>query len=133
MNGDEQGALKDPRPMPGNHGSPHQSFCKAVAAASVPQVIADGWEFCLRSWRSFRGSSGSGLQAYVIRTCQVGNVGHFHDTHPGIAVFINSNLQGQHLLIEDRSPSPASSSLYKGAYSPAGRKDGGRYRSPGTE
>lgn len=133
MSGDEQGALEDPRPMPGNHGSSLQSLGGAVAAASVPQVIVDGWEFCRRSWHSFRGSSGSVLQAYVIRTCQVGSVGHFHDTHPRIAVFINSNLQGQHLLIKDRSPSPASSSQYEGAYSTASKEDGGRYRSPGAE
>lgn len=133
MNDNEQGALEDPRPMPGNHGSLHQSICRSVAAASVPQVIADGRELCRSSWHSFRGSSGSGLQAYVIRTCQVGNVGHFHDTHPGIVVFINSNLQGQHLLIKDRSPSPASSSQYEGAHSTAGREDGGRHRSPGAE
>lgn len=133
MSGDEQGALGDPRPMPGNHGSPHQSVGGAVAAVSVPQVIADGRELCHRSWHSFRGSSGSVLQAYVIRACQVGNVGHFHDTHPGIAVFINSILQGQHLLIKDRSPSPASSSQYEGAYSTASKQDGGRYRSPGAE
>lgn len=82
-----QGAPEDPKPMPGNHGSPHQSFCNAVAAASAPQVTGDGRELCLRSWHSFSGSSVSGLQAYVIRTCQVGNVGHFHDTHPGITLF----------------------------------------------
>lgn len=61
-----------------------------------------------------------------MRTCQVGNVGHFHDTHPEITVFISSNLQGQHLLVKVRNPSSTPNSQYVGAYSAVGRDNGGR-------
>jgi hypothetical protein len=96
--------------MPGNHCSRHQSVGKALAAASVLQEIGNGQVLCLESWHSVNHSSGFRLQAYVTRTWQVDSVGYFHDTQLGITVFINSNLQGQHLLIKERKPCPMPSS-----------------------
>lgn len=56
-------------------------------------------------------------------------MGHFHDTHLGMTVSINSSSQGQHLLIKERKPSPTPGSTWE--HSTAGRVDSGRYRSPG--
>lgn len=96
--------------MPGNHGSPHQNICKALAAASVLQEIRNGQALCLEYWHSVNHYSGFRLQAYVTTTCQVDSMGHFHDTQLGMTMFINSNLQGQHLLIKERKPCPTPSS-----------------------
>jgi hypothetical protein len=65
MNEDEQGALDDPRPMPWNHGSPHQGICKAAIAASVPLSDHEWEELCLEFWHSLICLFGFRLQASI--------------------------------------------------------------------